>query len=275
MRFVTETTTTAVAADCVTSSLIISIHRLAVFFVLSSLAIELCLCAQRDVSCELLVHRDDAKNRDVTYCLIAKRDFHGDVINVDALAGGHGKVEMILINENRNLRSMPKFKKVHDFEDLLAFDVSQNSISAVARENFQPFPKLLELLLHKNNLTHIDSDTFDDLQSLEILFLRDNQITFLQPQTFAKLMNLKVASLGRNRLTSIDPALFRNNKQLTNILLNGNKIEYLSVETFEGLRNSTVINLMDNVCVNRKYSGDYSEMNKRIREACSGGASLS
>ena len=140
-----------------------------------------------------------------------------------------------------------------DLRDLVTLNLAGNEIVKIARDSFKDLRKLKSLNLYGNRLTSLDPKTFRFLKNLRELVLISNEIESLDENIFENSANLQSIRLGDNKLKTISARLFRNNLHLKEILLERNQIEVISFTMFNHLAELEEVDLIGNVCVNRKY----------------------
>ena len=89
------------------------------------------------------------------------------------------------------------------------------------------FKQLKALYLSDNQITKIHPDVFNPLKQLKVLNLRDNQITEIHPVVFKSLTRLNELNLSDNQIAEIHPETFKSLSQLKILHLSHNPITEL------------------------------------------------
>ena len=134
--------------------------------------------------------------------------------------------------------------------------------------NFGIFPlsfgiklSITKLQLQDKQLVEINAEMFEGMDNLEILWLFRNKLTSVPLNTFIKLTKLKEIYLSDNQIEELPNGLFKNNVNLVEIYLYSNKLKFIGSTLFDGLTKLNLVNLNENVCINKDYSGS-TEINQ-------------
>ncbi|XP_066277049.1 leucine-rich repeat neuronal protein 2-like [Branchiostoma lanceolatum] len=106
--------------------------------------------------------------------------------------------------------------------DLWELDLSDNSLTAVRREDFARLAKLKYLHLHTNKITSVEDGSFANLANLIVLEIYGNLLTNVSAATFAGLVSVEQIGMGgSNRIESIPDDTFRDLPKLAHLGLLG------------------------------------------------------
>ena len=133
------------------------------------------------------------------------------------------------------------------YEDLKSLDLSNNQLKDLSQESFNCLANLEVLNISFNSLENLSSVIFSNLSNLNTLDLSNNQISRFQILT---LTNLKFLKLDYNKLQSINRGTFKNLINLRHLDVSSNHIARIQENSFENLKNLTVLYIQNN---NLKY----------------------
>ena len=132
------------------------------------------------------------------------------------------------------------------FKQLKALYLSDNQITKIRPDVFNPLTQLKELDISGNPITEIHPDTFMSLTQLKSLSLSGNEITEIHPDAFMHFTQLEALYITCNPFTKIHPDIFKPLKQLKVLYLSGNQITKIHPDVFNPLKQLKVLNLRDN-----------------------------
>jgi Leucine-rich repeat (LRR) protein len=168
-----------------------------------------------------------------------------------------GKLEYLDLSYN-SIGSI-HFQLFKNCDKLRNLNFENNRIKFIEENTFESLQNLNELNLNYNTISKINPMLFQKLINLEKLHLSGNQIEFLENSPFESLENLREIYLSLNELTVLKRAIFQENKKLEKIYLSFNNIFKIHPETFDKFSSIKIIDLTDNVCVDKFfeiYDGD-------------------
>ena len=106
-----------------------------------------------------------------------------------------------------------------------------------------------------SQLLAIKSQDFEYMQDLKHLELGWNQITTVPANAFSNLRKLEYLSLYINHIEELPIGVFSKNVNLKEVWLTHNKIKFLGNGIFDGLTQLNKLDLENNHCVSKVYSG--------------------
>lgn len=196
--------------------------------------------------------------------------------------------------------SVESIKREHfrGLSKLRYLNLGYNKITNVAGDAFADLTSLEILELDFNFIEHFDEKSFAGLRALKQLQLEGNKMRTLHPKIFESLVNVEEIRLDSNKINNIDENifkslayltlincydneltkiprnLFRNNNKLEGILLGSNFIEVIDENAFLYLPKLKIVDLSENLCVNRKYTKGFNLLRKDLKQKCSKNSSL-
>ena len=141
---------------------------------------------------------------------------------------------------NKKIMFLP-VNVAESFNNLIAYDASECSITIISRENFAGMEHLRSLALVGNQIEKIYSDVFEGLENLEHLWMCKN---------------------SKYDFSLVEYWVF--------IFLGDNKIKFLNGKTFLGLTKLKEIQLESNICIDEGFrsSTSLATLQETINEKC-------
>lgn len=121
------------------------------------------------------------------------------------------------------------------------------------------------------DLRNIKQEHFEGAANLKLLRIADNMIFELKANVFKKAPNLEVINLLGNQIQYIDSMAFNGLIKLKELILDNNKIKFMFVDTFNILPSLNILDLRENVCIDRRFadvSNEWIDVDKEITSNC-------
>ena len=134
-----------------------------------------------------------------------------------------------------------------NFYNLASFEVSNQSLKFIERDDFVGLPKLEALKLNENQIEFLPVDVFLDLPKLYYLNLEGNQIKELPENLLKNLRSLKKLKIHSNKINHLPKNLFAYNLILEAVNFRNNPIKTIDVD-FKLLPNLKIFNETDESC---------------------------
>lgn len=150
--------------------------------------------------------------------------------------------------------------------DVMQF-VMDYTISTYLPTNLYNFlPNLKLLAVRSSSVEFIEKVNFEGFKNIQFLSLSDNNMETIPSDTFSDLATVMMINLHKNLLTTLHKDLFKNNIMLKTLKLEANRITILKSDMFDHLKNIKLIDLSNNLCLNRMYSNStVSHIQKSVK----------
>lgn len=158
-------------------------------------------------------------------------------------------IEVLNLNNNNIRVILPGFLSNLGYT-LRELYLNYNQINEVIPEEFSSLANCEILTLYRNNISEIATVAFLGMDKLRELDLMANQLSDIQfslPETLTELY------LSFNRIERLVAGTFEANEAIQRITLDSNSISLIEEGTFDNLNNLVLLNLEDNVCINRRF----------------------
>ncbi len=174
-----------------------------------------------------------------------------------SLSSRSSQVSDAIVQALSNVSTAADVKTGHLLQ-ILAIDLSSESISSLTADDFDGLTNLRELTIFSNNLSSLPSGIFDGLSSLVSLNLGNNGLTSLSDDVFDDLTALTYLNLENNSLTSLPSGIFDNLTAMVTLDISDNSISSLpdnlltSMTTLDNLdiSNNSLSTLPDGLLAN-------------------------
>lgn len=140
------------------------------------------------------------------------------------------------------LRSIPKTLD----RDLRVFKFTENLLSSLKTDDFQPYVYLQEIYLVRNVLEAIFPNAFRGLYSLQILDLEGNKLASIRAYFFLGIASVRILSLRSNPIQNIESNAFSTLVNLEELSLENCWLNRVDPLLLKGLEKLIEINLVNN-----------------------------
>lgn len=146
----------------------------------------------------------------------------------------------------------------------------QNVVKFIPTSIFLVFVNLQYFFIHPNQHFELLKPFYlENAKSLKVFEVINNDITVLLENSFIKANNLEHINLSGNKITDVHKMAFKGLSNLKTLNLQGNNIQSLHPSTFALLYKVEVIDLLDNTCIDKKYTNSsFSEISAEIVKKC-------
>lgn len=130
-----------------------------------------------------------------------------------------------------------------DLPNLTELTMTGINIKEIQPDFIQNLPKLDFITITNNLFTKIRKGVFSNLKA-NMIDLENNKVSRIQRAAFENL-DADILSLNNNSLRSIENGWFKNSS-INNLQICANKITWLGKNTFDGIKNLELLDLLDN-----------------------------
>lgn len=159
------------------------------------------------------------------------------------------RLEILLINDNPNLRVLPKFilkgMEYNKF-NIYRFECANCGLRNISFGTFDTMPALSKLNLARNYIADLPNGLFKSLSSLSELDLSDNAITFIKPHMFDGAITLSKLNIANNPITSLQVEAFRSTESLSHLDVSGCFLRRIWSEARKPIRSLRYLTVNDN-----------------------------
>lgn len=151
-------------------------------------------------------------------------------------------------------------------KDVMQFVMDYTTSTYLPTNLYDFFPNLKLLAVRSSNVQFIEKVNFEGFKAIQYLSLSDNNMETIPSDTFEDLATVIMINLHKNLLTTLHKDLFKNNIMLETLHLEANRITFLKSNMFNHLKNIKLIDLSNNLCLNKNYSNSTeSQIHKAVK----------
>lgn len=163
-------------------------------------------------------------------------------------------IETELFNENDTITTNTANNRKSNDDVTMLFYKEYNDVKFIPNEIFTTFPNLEYFWIAEDqHFATLKANYLKNAHSLKVFHVTHNEITKLSAHIFAEAANLKYINLCSNKIETIHKSAFVGLPKLKGVLLDDNRIRILYPSTFSHLKNLYVLELRENICVNKLF----------------------
>lgn len=177
-----------------------------------------------------------------------------------------------LVNENETVATITSNNRKSNDDVTMFMYKEDNFVKFIPNSIFSLFPNLEYFWIDEDqHFKHLKADSLKNAHNLKVFHVTFNDITKLGAHVFSEAIMLEYINLSSNKIETIDKSAFVGLSKLKGVLIDENRIRVMYASTFSHLKNLFVLELRENVCINKLFenaSMKFAIIEGNIRFSC-------